>query len=91
MGSTVTLEDFDSFAATPVVFHDGIAEDIYTDQDEYKEIEISEPPQAVLQAVETDYPDVTFKKACINEVEEYNIQITDATQVSNLYVTQTGE
>ncbi|WP_335966879.1 hypothetical protein [Galbibacter sp. PAP.153] len=91
LASALTLGSFASFAATPVFFHDGIAEEIYMDQDDYTPIDVSELPDAVTDALENDFPGIEVSKAFKNEADEYKIQVLVGDQTSNLYATSNGE
>ena len=40
-------------AATPIIFHDGIMEDIFLQ--DYTEVAVSDVPTPIIEALETDY------------------------------------
>ncbi|WP_224485081.1 PepSY-like domain-containing protein [Robertkochia aurantiaca] len=93
--SAVALGGFVSFAATPVVFHDGIAEDIYEDvymvQEEYTEVSVDEVPQAVKDALANDFPGAEIAKAHKNEANEYKLEVTMGEETATLYANENGE
>lgn len=61
-------------AATPIIFHDGIMEDVIFQ--DYKEIAVTDVPDAVTTALETDYPGATINKAYMNEESTYKLEVT---------------
>ncbi|QLE01388.1 hypothetical protein HX109_07355 [Galbibacter sp. BG1] len=91
LASAMALGSFASFATTPVIFHDGIAEEIYADQDEYTPIDATELPTAITDALEADFPGIEVSKAFKNDADEYKIQVEVGGQTSNLYATADGE
>ncbi|MEL4308822.1 hypothetical protein [Joostella sp. CR20] len=91
LASAFALGSFASFAATPVIFHDGIAEDIYATQDEYEEIQISEVPQAITEALASDFPGAEIIKAYKNEAAEYKIEVSAGGEATTLYADENGE
>ncbi|WP_417443098.1 hypothetical protein [Joostella sp.] len=91
LASALALGSFASFAATPVIFHDGIAEEIYVNQDEYQEIEVAEVPQAITDALAADFPGATISKAYKNEASEYKIEVAVGEETATLYASESGE
>lgn len=89
--SAFALGSFASFAATPVIFHDGIAEDIYEVQDEFQEIDVAEVPQAITDALVADFPGAELSKAYKNEASEYKLEVVVGEEVSTLYANESGE
>ncbi|TRZ46495.1 hypothetical protein [Robertkochia solimangrovi] len=93
--SALALGGFTSFAATPVIFHDGIAEDIYEEvisfQEEFKEIKVEEVPQAVQDALANDFPGAEIAKAYVNEAKEYKLEVTMGEETATLYANESGE
>lgn len=93
--SALTLGSFTSFAATPVIFHDGIAEDIYGDlvlfQEEYTEISVDQVPAAVVSALANDYPGAEITRAGVNEAKEYKLEVTMGEETATLYANENGE
>ncbi|MDC6404500.1 MULTISPECIES: hypothetical protein [Maribacter] len=61
-------------AATPIIFHDGIMEEVIVQG--FEEISVSEVPEAVTMALETDYPGATINKAHVNEESTYKLEVT---------------
>lgn len=62
-----------TIAATPV-FHDGIMETVIVS--EFVEIQNSEVPQPVLDALAKDHAGATLDKAYVNEEKQYKLDIT---------------
>lgn len=91
--SALALGSFTSFAATPVIFHDGISEDIYMEvvQEEFTEIAHDEVPQAVKDALSNDYPGAEISKAYVNEAKEYKLEVTMGEETATLYANENGE
>ena len=92
--SALALGSFTSFAATPVIFHDGISEDIYMEvvvQEEFTEIAHDEVPQAVKDALANDYPGAEISKAYVNEANEYKLEVTMGEETATLYANENGE
>jgi len=89
--SAFALGSFASFAATPVIFHDGIAEDIYNVQDEFQEIDAAEVPQAITDALAADYPGAEISKAYKNDASEYKLEIIIGEETATLYANEGGE
>lgn len=61
-------------AATPIIFHDGIMEDIFTQ--DYKEVAVTDVPAAVTDALEADYAGATLNKAYVNEDDKYKLEVS---------------
>lgn len=61
-------------AATPMIFHDGIMEEVMIQ--DFQEISISDVPAAVTTAIETDYPGATLDKAYVNENDQYKLEVS---------------
>lgn len=61
-------------AATPIIFHDGIMEEVMVQ--DYKEIAVSDVPDAVDAALESDYPGATINKAHVNEEGTYKLEVS---------------
>ncbi|EIJ38604.1 Protein of unknown function (DUF2874) [Galbibacter orientalis DSM 19592] len=91
LASALALGSFASFAATPVIFHDGIAEEIYATQDEYEEIQVAEVPQAVSGALAADFPGAEISKAYKNEASDYKLEVAVGEEIATLYANESGE
>ncbi|WP_419212867.1 hypothetical protein ACNR9Q_01755 [Maribacter sp. X9] len=61
-------------AATPIIFHDGIMEDIMSQ--DFKEIAVSDVPTAVTDTLQKDYAGATLNKAYVNEEDNYKLEVT---------------
>ena len=84
LASALALGSFASFAATPVIFHDGIAEEIYATQ-------VAEVPQAVSDALAADFPGAEISKAYKNEASEYKLEVAVGEEIATLYANESGE
>lgn len=61
-------------AATPIIFHDGIMEAIFTQ--DYKEVAVSDVPAAITDALEASYAGATLNKAYVNEDDKYKLEVS---------------
>ncbi|HLT50434.1 MAG TPA: hypothetical protein VKZ93_00680 [Arenibacter sp.] len=52
------------------------ATEVAVAQDDFSAIEISEVPEAVTNAVSTNYPSATIDKASVNKKEQYKLEVT---------------
>jgi hypothetical protein len=59
--------------------------------DEFKEIDVTEVPVAVSDALKTAYPDAVITKAFMNESKQYRIDIKTADQEGSLFADETGK
>lgn len=62
-------------AATPIIFHDGIMEEVM--QQDFQEIAVSEVPSPVIQALEEDYAGAVVNKAYVDENKTYKLEVTN--------------
>lgn len=76
-------------AATPIIFHDGIMEEVMLQ--DFQEISVSEVPSPVVQALEEDYPGADINKAYVDENSTYKLEVLneDGTMVE-LYADENG-
>ncbi|MCM4166794.1 hypothetical protein KCTC52924_01647 [Arenibacter antarcticus] len=67
------------------------ATEVVVAQDDFTAIETSELPEAVSNAVATNYPSATISKAFVNKKEEYKLEVAleDGT-VGTLYADKDG-
>jgi len=52
------------------------ATEVAVAQDDFSAIETSELPEAVTNAVSTNYPSATISKAYVNQKEQYKLEVT---------------
>lgn len=52
------------------------ATEVAVAQDDFSAIETSELPEAVTNAVSTNYPSATISKAYVNQEEQYKLEVT---------------
>lgn len=88
--TAITLGSFSTFAATPVIFHDGVMEDVMRAQEEFKEIEVSKLPEAVTKVVNKDYAGATIDRAYVNENDEYKLVVSHNEAKLTLYADKNG-
>ncbi|MDX1328560.1 MAG: hypothetical protein R3299_12730 [Arenibacter sp.] len=70
----LSLGSLTAFAQEGEVIQEAAAE-VTVVQDDYTAIEISELPEAVSNAVATDYPGATIEKAYVNKEEQYKLKV----------------
>ncbi len=70
----LSLGSLTAFAQEGEVTQEAAAE-VAVVQDDYTAIEISELPEAVSNAVATDYPAATIEKAYVNKEEQYKLEV----------------
>lgn len=61
-------------AATPIIFHDGIMEEIMSQ--DYKEIAVTDVPTPIIESLQTDYAGAVLTKAYVNESDTYKLEVT---------------
>lgn len=61
-------------AATPIIFHDGIMEDIFLQ--DYKEVAVSDVPIPIIEALDADYAGATLNKAYVDEQNNYKLEVS---------------
>jgi len=61
-------------AATPIIFHDGIMEEIFIQ--DYTEVAVSDVPAPILNALESDYKGAMLNKAYVDEENMYKLEIS---------------
>lgn len=61
-------------AATPIIFHDGIMEDIFSQ--DYKVIAVADVPTPVIEALEADHAGAILNKAYVNEENDYKLEVS---------------
>lgn len=88
--SAIALGSFSTFAATPVIFHDGVMEEVILAQEEFVEIDASKLPEAVTAAVGKDYAGATIAKAYANENEEYKLELSLNDELVTVYADKAG-
>jgi len=85
----VVLGGLSSFAASAFPMNVTPKIEVVTQQ-EYKEIDAETLPQAVKDALATDYPTATLDKAYVNEKQEYKLDITVDGATSSVYADKDG-
>lgn len=87
--AAVLLGGLSTFATSTVVTTpaEGI---VIAVQEEYKEINAEDLPQAVKDALATDYETATLDKAYVNDKQEYKLDITINEVSSSVYADKDG-
>lgn len=61
-------------------------------QDEFKEIELSEVPDAIIETLSTEYPEFKLIKAFVNEKQIYKLEVTpDKGEAKILFADKDGK
>lgn len=61
-------------AANPIIFHDGIMEDIFLQ--DYTEVAASDVPTPIIEALEADYAGAILNKAFVNDENKYKLEVS---------------
>ncbi|SEK87856.1 hypothetical protein SAMN04488008_102353 [Maribacter orientalis] len=61
-------------AATPIIFHDGIMEDIFLQ--DYTEVATSDVPTPIIEALEADYAGAILNKAYVDDENKYKLEVS---------------
>ena len=69
-------------AATPIIFHDGIMEDIFLQ--DYTEVAASDLPTPIVNALATDYEGAMLSKAYVDDENNYKLEITSQDGASSV-------
>lgn len=87
--AAVLLGGLSTFASSTIVNapEEGI---VIAVQEEYKEINVEDLPQAVKDALATDYESATLDKAYVSDKQEYKLDITIEETSSSVYIDKDG-
>ncbi|SKB31560.1 hypothetical protein [Maribacter arcticus] len=61
-------------AATPIIFNEGIMEDVFSQ--DYTEVAASDVPTPIIEALETDYVEAMFNKAYVDDENKYKLEVS---------------
>ncbi|MEH6512193.1 MAG: hypothetical protein V7734_03715 [Maribacter arcticus] len=61
-------------AATPIIFNEGIMEDVFSQ--DYTEVAASDVPTPIIEALETDYAEAMFNKAYVDDENKYKLEVS---------------
>ncbi|WP_340199682.1 hypothetical protein [Ascidiimonas sp. W6] len=86
--STIALGGFASFATTPVIFHDGIVEEVFNR--DFHHIEIRDLPNLVLNYLSEKYPEGVINKIHANSLKEYKIELVLGVKSTTVFLNQFG-
>lgn len=89
LGSALVLGCFTMTASVVSNVNENIIDVVL--QDDFTEISAESVPQAVKDAVETDYAGATIDKAYVNENNVYKLEISVDGVSSTLYASEEGE
>ena len=73
--AALSLGSLTAFAQEEEVTQE-VATEVAVAQDDFTAIETSELPEAVSNAVATNYPSATINKASVNKEEQYKLEVT---------------
>ncbi|XLS28825.1 hypothetical protein ACJD0Z_16705 [Flavobacteriaceae bacterium M23B6Z8] len=86
--SSVLADSFTSFAKTPVVFHDGIVEDVF--KEDFYPTKINSIPAAIKHILKIKYPKGKISNAFVNGINEYKLELVLGRKSVLLYLNQFG-
>lgn len=72
--TVLALGSLTAVSAATATLHDGIM-DVVMEQD-FKEINVSDLPAAVTEALERDYAGATIDKAYVNDAGQYKLEVS---------------
>ncbi|TRZ46401.1 hypothetical protein [Robertkochia solimangrovi] len=89
LAAALVFGGFTAFAGTPVISND-VNKVIYLG--DFVEIDASDLPAAVTDALKADYPEATLSKAYVNEDKtKYKLEVTMGEETATLYANENGE
>lgn len=88
LSAAIVLGGLTSFASTSPISN--IIVEKVSFQDEYTEINVTEVPAAVTDALKKAYPDAVLNKAYKNTASQYKLEVTVGDKVGSLYANADG-
>ncbi len=89
LAAALVFGGFTAFAGAPVISND-VNKVVYVG--DFVEIDLSEVPAAVTDALKADYPDATLSKAYVNEDKtKYKLEVALGQETATLYANENGE
>ncbi|SHG67003.1 hypothetical protein [Flavobacterium defluvii] len=89
LSAAIVLGGLTSFASTSPTISNTIVKAV-SFQDDYTEINVTEVPAAVTDALKKAYPDAVLNKAYKNSASQYKLEITVGDKVGALYANADG-
>ncbi|OIV43455.1 hypothetical protein [Flavobacterium johnsoniae] len=88
LSAAIVLGGLTSFASTSPISNTIVKTVSF--QDDYAEINVTEVPAAVTDALKKAYPDAVLNKAYKNSASQYKLEVTVGDKVGSLYANADG-
>ncbi|SEP15197.1 hypothetical protein SAMN05444671_2915 [Flavobacterium sp. CF108] len=88
LSAAIVLGGLTSFASTSPITNTIVKAVSF--QDDYTEINVTEVPAAVTDALKKAYPDAVLTKAYKNSASQYKLEVTVGDKVGSLYANADG-
>ena len=88
LSAAIVLGGLTSFASTSPTTNTIVKEVSF--QDDYTEVNVTEVPAAVTDALKKAYPDAVLNKAYKNSASQYKLEVTVGDKVGSLYANADG-
>ncbi|MDR6762962.1 hypothetical protein J2Y38_003180 [Flavobacterium sp. 2755] len=88
LSAAIVLGGLTSFASTSPITNTIV--EAVSFQDDYTEINVTEVPAAVTDALKKAYPDAVLNKAYKNSASQYKLEVTVGDKVGSLYANADG-
>ncbi|KRD11698.1 hypothetical protein ASE21_08340 [Flavobacterium sp. Root901] len=88
LSAAIVLGGLTSFASTSPISNTIVKTVSF--QDDYTEINVTEVPAAVTDALKKAYPDAVLNKAYKNSASQYKLEVTVGDKVGSLYANADG-
>ncbi|GAA3759004.1 hypothetical protein [Flavobacterium ginsengiterrae] len=88
LSAAIVLGGLTSFASTLPISNTIVKEVSF--QDDYTEVNVTDVPAAVTDALKKAYPDAVLNKAYKNSASQYKLEVTVGDKVGSLYANADG-
>ncbi len=88
LSAAIVLGGLTSFASTSPISNTIVKEVSF--QDDYTEVNVTDVPAAVTDALKKAYPDAVLNKAYKNSASQYKLEVTVGDKVGSLYANADG-
>lgn len=89
LSAAIVLGGLSSFTASAFTMNN-LDEVVIVNQQEFKEINVNDLPQAVKDALAADFENATLDKAYVNDQEQYKLDISVEGMSSTVYADKDG-
>lgn len=89
LSAAIVLGGLSSFTASAFTMNN-LDEVVIVNQQEFKEINVNDLPQAVKDALAADFENATLDKAYVNDKEQYKLDISVEGMSSTVYADKDG-